>query len=634
MLNLNNIALRRGSQLLFERAEVTFYPGDRAGIVGANGCGKSSLFALILGELEADAGEIYLAGNPVVAHVAQETRITDRRAIDHVIDGDRELRQVQRALAQAEARDEGERLATLHGQLDAIGGYTAEARAARLMRGLGFQPAQEQARVGELSGGWQMRLNLAQALMCRSDLLLLDEPTNHLDLDAVIWLQSWLEGYQGTLLLISHDRDFLDRVTNRIMHIENGRVDSYSGNYAAFEHQRAERLQQQQAAFEKQQAEIAHIQRFVDRFRAQANKARQAQSRIKALERMERITPVDPENAFRFEFLSPLKLPTPLLKLDKAECGYADTRVLAGVDLNLVPGDRIGLLGRNGAGKSTLVKSLAGHLPLRNGERFAAQDLRIGYFEQHQLEQLDPRASPLLHLQRLDKTAREQTLRDYLGRFGFRGDMALAPVAPMSGGERARLVLALLIYQRPNLLLLDEPTNHLDLDMRDALALALQGYSGALVVIAHDRHLLRSTTDRLMLVSDGCLQDFDGDLDDYARWLNRNLPGDVGRDAGTTAAKPSTLERKQQRRRDAERRQALQPLRKQVNQLERQLASLQQQQDDLEQQLADPAMYDDSASDQLQRLLQKQSEVNRDRTRIENEWFDLMAQLETAEAAD
>ncbi len=627
MLNLNNIALRRGRQLLFEQASLTFYPGDRAGIVGANGCGKSSLFSLILGELEADAGELYLAGDPVVAHVAQETHATDRRAIDYVIDGDRELRQVQQALAEAEARDEGERLARLYGQLESIGGYSAEARAARLMSGLGFQPEQEQVRVGELSGGWQMRLNLAQALMCRSDLLLLDEPTNHLDLDAVIWLQSWLESYPGTLLLISHDRDFLDRVSNRIVHMEHGRIHSYSGNYAAFERQRAERLQQQQQAYEKQQAEIAHIQKFIDRFRAQANKARQAQSRIKALERMEQITPVDPEHAFRFEFLKPDKLPTPLLKLEKAECGYSDTRVLDNVNLNIVPGDRIGLLGRNGAGKSTLVKSLAGQLALRDGERFTAQDLRIGYFEQHQLEQLDGEATPLLHLKRLDPKAREQALRDYLGRFGFRGDMALSRVAPMSGGERARLVLALLIYQRPNLLLLDEPTNHLDLDMRDALALALQDFSGALVVIAHDRHLLRSTTDKLLLVSDGRLQAFDGDLDDYARWLTRNQ----GSEQPAAAAQPSAGERKQQRQREAGRRQALQPLRKQVNRLERRLESLQQQQDEIAQQLGDPALYEDSAGERLQQLLDKQGEVRRERDQVEGEWFTAMAELEAAE---
>ena len=629
MLNLTNIALRRGRELLFERANVTCYPGDRVGVVGANGCGKSSLFALIRGELEPDAGELHLAGHPVIAHVAQETRATDRRAIDYVIDGDRELRRVQQALAEAEARDAGEELARLHGQIDSMDGYTAEARAARLMSGLGFAPEQEQVRVGELSGGWQMRLNLAQALMCRSDLLLLDEPTNHLDLDAVIWLQGWLQSYQGTLLLISHDRDFLDRVCNRIVHIERGRVTCYGGNYAAFEHQRFEQLQQQQAAYEKQQAEIAHIQRFIDRFRAQANKARQAQSRIKALERMEHIAPVDPEHAFRFEFFAPEKLPTPLLKMEAAVCGYPDTPVLRNVNLNIVPGERIGLLGRNGAGKSTLVKSLAGQLPLRDGERFTAQDLRIGYFEQHQLEQLDSDATPLLHLQRLDPSAREQTLRDYLGRFGFRGEMALSRVAPMSGGERARLVLALLIYQRPNLLLLDEPTNHLDLDMRDALALALQDFTGALVVIAHDRHLLRSTTDKLLLVSDGRLREFDGDLDDYAQWLNQNQAS-----APTSAGKASSAERKQQRKREAERRQALQPLRKQISQLERRLESLQTQQATLEKELADPAVYEAGAGDRLQQLLDRQASVKREHSEVENAWFEAIAELEAAETTD
>lgn len=632
MLNLNNVALRRGPQLLFEQATVTFYHGDRAGIVGVNGCGKSSLFALILGELDVDAGDIYLAGNPVVAHVAQETAAATCSAIDYVIDGDRELREVQEALIDAEARNAGERMANLYSQLESIGGYSAEARAGRLMHGLGFQPEQEQTPVAQLSGGWRMRLNLAQALMCRSDLLLLDEPTNHLDLDAVIWLQNWLLGYQGTLLLISHDRDFLDQVTTRITHIEQGRFYNYSGNYAAFERQRAERLLQQQAAYQKQQAEVAHIQSFIDRFRVQANKARQAQSRIKALERMELITPIDPEHTFRFSFLSPAKLPTPLLKLEQAGCGYADTPVLSDVDLNIVPGDRIGLLGRNGAGKSTLVKSLAGHLALRAGERFAAADLRIGYFEQHQLEQLDSAASPLLHIQRLDRTAREQTLRNFLGQFGFRGDMATQPVAPLSGGERARLVLAMLAYQKPNLLLLDEPTNHLDLDMRDALALALQDFSGALVVIAHDRHLLRSTTDKLILVSGGRVNTFDGDLDDYARWLTTNTDNAAGDTSPENAAsRQSAGDRKQQRRRDAAQRKAMQPLQQKVKKLEKQMDLLQTQQKEIESQLADESVYSADASQKLRTLLQQQAEVGRQRVSVEAEWFAAIADLEAAE---
>ncbi|MEX2523693.1 MAG: ATP-binding cassette domain-containing protein, partial [Gammaproteobacteria bacterium] len=628
MLNLTNIALRRGPHLLFENVDLTFYPGDRAGIVGANGCGKSSLFALILGELEADAGEMHLAGDPVIAHVAQETPAGRRPAIEYVIDGDAELRRIQQALVQAEADGDGHRLANLYGRLESIGGYSAEARAGRLMSGLGFEPEQESLPVGELSGGWRMRLNLAQALMCRSDLLLLDEPTNHLDLDAVIWLQNWLLGYQGTLLLISHDRDFLDRVTTRIVHMERGRVYAYSGNYAAFERQRAERLQQQQAAYEKQQTEIEHIRKFINRFRAQANKAKQAQSRIKALERMELITPVDPEHAFRFEFLPPVKLPSPLLKMDGAECGYPGVPVLNDVDLNILPGDRIGLLGRNGAGKSTLVKSLAGKLPLRAGERVGAQELRIGFFEQHQLQQLDPGASPLLHMQRLDKSAREQSLRNFLGQFGFRGEMALAPVAPFSGGERARLVLAMLVYQRPNLLLLDEPTNHLDLDMRDALAFALQDYTGALVVIAHDRHLLRSTTDQLILVSNGRVQPFDGDLDDYARWLMANS-GDTAAAAEPAASGSiSSAGRKEQRRREAEQRQALHSLRKQVSKLEQRLESLQRQQADIEQELA--GLYATGDRSELEAMLRKQAETRQERSRVEEEWFEALAQLESA----
>ncbi len=633
MLNINHLALRRGTQLLIEDANVIIRPGERCGLVGANGCGKSSLFSLILGDLEPDAGEVRLAGNPVIAHVAQESPADDRAAIEHVMDGDHELREVQHALRQAEERQQGEHIAILHGRLEAIEGYGAEARAARLMHGLGFRPGDEQVSIASLSGGWRVRLNLAQALMCRSELLLLDEPTNHLDLDAVIWLQNWLEAYSGTLLLISHDRDFLDRVTNRILHIEGHGLHSYSGNYAAFERQRSERLIQQQDAYERQQAEIRHIQRFIDRFRAQATKARQAQSRIKALERMETIAPVDPTQTFRFAFRKPDKLPNPLLRLEKADCGYPGETVLGRVDLDLAPGDRIGLLGRNGAGKSTLIRTLAGDLPHLGGERFTAQDLRIGYFAQHQLEQLDDEASPLLHLQRLDPAASVQPLRDYLGQFGFPGDMALAPAGPFSGGERARLVLAMLVYGKPNLLLLDEPTNHLDLDMRDALALALQDFPGALVVIAHDRHLLHSTVDRLLLVHDGVADEFRGDLDDYARWLISGESRSGPREAADGSATPGTSSRKVQRQQQARRRLALQPLRREVARLEQHLEALQKQLHRTETALADPELYQPAEGQRLQALLEEQGRIRRSLEDTEHACLDAMARLEEEERA-
>ncbi|MFO7592753.1 MAG: ATP-binding cassette domain-containing protein, partial [Pseudomonadota bacterium] len=515
MIRFNALSLRRGPRLLFADACLTINPGQKVGITGANGCGKSSLFALIRNELHADSGELSLPPDWVIAHVAQETPATERSAIDYVLDGDAELRQLEQQLRDAEADNDGHLLGELHARMENIGGYTAHARAARLLDGLGFTGEQIEQPVRAFSGGWRMRLNLAQALMCRSDLLLLDEPTNHLDLDAVIWLQEWLAQYPGTLLLISHDRDFLDEVANTILHIEQQRLTLYTGNYSAFEQMRAEKLALQQSAYEKQQKEIQHIESFVNRFRAKATKAKQAQSRLKSLERMERIAPAHVDSPFHFSFLPPHKLPTPLLTLDRVDVGYGGQAIVHGANLSLQPGDRIGLLGHNGAGKSTLIKHIAGELEPIAGEIITARELRIGYFAQHQLEQLDPEASPVQHLQRIDPKASEQSLRDYIGGFGFSNDMALSPVAPFSGGEKSRLVLAMLVYQRPNLLLLDEPTNHLDLEMRHAMAMALQEYQGALVVVSHDRHLLRSVTDTLYLVHDGQVKEFDGDLEDY-----------------------------------------------------------------------------------------------------------------------
>ncbi|MCG8427747.1 MAG: ATP-binding cassette domain-containing protein [Chromatiales bacterium] len=631
MLRFDHLSLRRGTKLLFADASFAIHPGQRAGVTGANGTGKSSLFALIRNELHADEGEFSMPRDWVIAHVAQETPSDSRSALDFVLDGDAELRDIERQLAEAEQHNQGERIASLHGRLENIGGYSAPARAGQLIHGLGFQPGEEHNPVNSFSGGWRMRLNLARALMCRSDLLLLDEPTNHLDLDAVIWLEEWLKSYPGTLLLISHDRDFLDAVTSHIAHIEQDRVTLYTGNYSAFERVRSERLANQQAIYEKQQREIAHIQSYVDRFRAKATKARQAQSRLKALERMELIAPAHVDSPFHFKFQKPEKTPHPLLRLEACACGYGDLQILSTINLSLSPGDRIGLLGPNGAGKSTLIKLLAGELPLQAGKRQTAQDLNIGYFAQHQLDQLHPEHTPLEHLMQLDPKASEQFLRNYVGGFGFSGERADSKVAPFSGGEKARLVLALLIYQRPNLLLLDEPTNHLDLEMRHALSQALQGFEGAMVIVSHDRHLLRTTTDELHLVNAGKADEFKGDLDDYPKWLadNRNLALKPFTEA--PAAEHSATARKDRKRQEAERRQQLQPLKKKLQKHEKELEQLSDKQAELETALADPNIYEADSKEQLKKLLTEKAVVDKALGEAEEAWLEASEALEAAQ---
>lgn len=623
MIVCQDLSLQLGGHPLLNQINLTVHPGWRVGITGRNGTGKSSLFALLRGKLHADGGHLSIPANWQIAHIAQETPATERLALDFVMDGDEPLRELQRQLEQAEQADDGHRMAHLYSELEAIGGYTADNRAAQLLSGLGFNTAQLTHPISSFSGGWRMRLNLAQALMCRSDLLLLDEPTNHLDLDAVLWLEQWLSSYRGTLLLISHDRDFLDQVVQSIIHLHAQSLTLYRGNYTQFERIRAEHLAQQQVLYTKQQQEIAHVESYINRFRAQATKARQAQSRLKTLERMTLIAAAHVDSPFHFSIPEPTSTPTPLLTLRQVELGYSlQSPILHNLNWQLNPGDRLGLLGRNGAGKSTLIKLLAGSLAPLSGEYTTANTLQRGYFAQHQLEYLDVSSPALLHLQRLSPTVREQTLRDFLGGFGFAGDYATSRlVGSFSGGERARLALALLVWQRPNLLLLDEPTNHLDIEMRSALSFALQNYSGALIVVSHDRHLLRSITDQFYLVDQGRLSVFDGDIEDYHQWLNQSRTQSVKKNA---ASVPKVLPKSDSKSNSNERKNLL----SQINKVEKQLASLQQQQQQLEAKLSDAQWYDTAKQAQLQPLLTQQMDLNAAFTKAEEHWLQLHEALE------
>ncbi|MCD9466231.1 ABC transporter ATP-binding protein [Photobacterium iliopiscarium] len=635
MIIFSDIQLLRGGKVLLENATATINPGDKVGLVGKNGCGKSTLFALLKNELSLDGGNCQFPSNWELAWVAQETPALERAAIEYVIDGDREYRELERQLIAAELADNGNKVAELHGKIDTIGGYSINARAAELLNGLGFSQHQMQWNLTQFSGGWRMRLNLAQALLCRSDLLLLDEPTNHLDLDAVMWLEKWLQSYRGTLVLISHDRDFLDPVINRIIHVENQTMNSYSGNYSSFEVQRAEKLILQQAMFQKQQKQMTHMQSYIERFRYKASKARQAQSRIKALERMEKVLPAQLDNPFMFEFREPTALPNPILMMDHVAAGYDDLLILEKIRLNLVPGSRIGLLGRNGAGKSTLIKMLAGELPAKAGDMAFSQGVKIGYFAQHQLETLYLDDTPIQHMARIAPNSTEQQLRDYLGSFGFLGDKALEKVGPFSGGEKARLVLALIVWQRPNLLLLDEPTNHLDLDMRQALTFALQSYEGAMVIVSHDRYLLRATTDDLYLVHDRQVMPFDGDLSDYHKWLTEQQRSERREQQ---AAKPETnkdnsaASRKEQKRLDAEFRKQTAPIRKEVTKLEKQMDKLNAIITAAETELSDSTIYEPENKAQMNQQLKLQGDAKSDLEDIEVAWMELQEQLEEMES--
>ncbi|MGY4491770.1 ribosomal protection-like ABC-F family protein [Pseudomonas sp. TE3610] len=630
MIRLQNLTLQRGPQRLLEDAELTLHAGQKAGLIGANGAGKSTLFALLRGELVPDSGDCQLPADWRIAHMRQEVDTLERIAVDYVLDGDLRLREVQQQLAAAEAAHDGAAQARLHAELDSADGYTADARARKLLAGLGFTNDQMDREVGSFSGGWRMRLNLAQALMCPSDLLLLDEPTNHLDLDAILWLEEWLKSYPGTLMLISHDRDFLDAVVDHVAHVEQCKLTLYRGGYTAFERARAERLAQQQQAYEKQQAQRAHMEKYIARFKAQATKARQAQSRIKALERMEELSAAHVDSPFDFVFRESQKISSPLLDLSEGRLGYGDKVILEKVKLQLTPGARIGLLGPNGAGKSTLIKNLAGELSPIGGRLVRGENLTVGYFAQHQLDSLDSKASPLLHLQRLAPTEREQTLRDFLGGFDFRGARIDEPVLNFSGGEKARLALALIAWERPNLLLLDEPTNHLDLEMRLALTMALQEFSGAVLVVSHDRHLLKSTTDDFLLVADGKVEAFDGDLDDYTRWLAdyrlRNAP------VSNAPANPDKTDKKAQRQAAAALRQQLAPHKREADKLEAELGKVHEQLAKVEAALGDSGIYEAGRKDELRDQLAQQAKLKVREAELEEAWMIALETLETMQA--
>ena len=635
MIVFNNISLKRGQTELLDNAVATITPKQKVGLVGKNGCGKSSLLALLKKELQPEGGDVTYPSNWAVSWVNQETPALDVSAIDYVIQGDREYCRLQQELAWANEQNDGNAIARIHDRLDAINAWTIRSRAETLLHGLGFTQVETNHAVKSFSGGWRMRLNLAQALLCPSDLLLLDEPTNHLDLEAVIWLERWLVNYQGTLVLISHDRDFLDPIVNKILHIEHQKLNEYTGDYSSFEVQRATKLAQQVAMYRQQQQKIAHLQNYIDRFKAKATKAKQAQSRVKALERMELIAPAYADNPFTFAFRSPATLPSPLVMIEQASAGYGEgesvVEILSKIKLNLVPGSRIGLLGKNGAGKSTLIKLLAGELTAISGNVQLAKGVQLGYFAQHQLDTLRADESALWHMQKIAPEQTEQQVRDYLGSFAFHGDKVNQAVKSFSGGEKARLVLALIVWQRPNLLLLDEPTNHLDLDMRQALTEALVDYEGSLVVVSHDRHLLRNTVEEFYLVHDKQVEEFKGDLDDYQKWLteqNSQLISKSNDEIEATENATSNQNRKEQKRREAELRQQTAPFRKKIVQLEDKMDKYSQQLVEIENQLSDSELYNAENKEKLTALLNEQVTVKKSLEIVEADWMIAQETLE------
>lgn len=653
MIRLQQLSLMRGTKPLFDKTDLTLNPGDKIGLIGANGAGKSTLFAMLRNELQPDQGDIDFSRNWRMAYVAQETPALEREAIEYAIDGDATLRKLEQELATLEAQpdsaDVGHRMGELHGHLADADAYTVRSRAEQLLNGLGFSHQQMTQPVSSFSGGWRMRLNLAQALMCPSDLLLLDEPTNHLDLDAILWLEEWLKRYAGTLIVISHDRDFLDGVVNVIAHIDDRKFKRYSGNYSSFERQRAAQMILAAGMLEKQQRKQAHLQSFIDRFKAQATKAKQAQSRIKALARMEELAPLRAAAEFSFEFREPLRAPNPLLTMDNAAIGYRiedmpDKQIASGINFSLQTGQRIGLLGVNGAGKSTFIKTIAGELQTLSGDSQFGKGLVIGYFAQHQLEMLRHEESPLWHLARIAPTTREQELRNFLGSFNFPGEMVTSPIAPFSGGEKARLALALIVWQRPNLLLLDEPTNHLDLETREALTDALAQFDGTLVLVSHDRHLLRATTDQFLIVANERLTPFDGDLDDYRDWLFKTKLNSKETSAAkvaapvavVVAAPMSNQDRREQKKSEAEQRAQLatqKPIESRIKKLEQQLEKLHTKKKEIDTRLTSPDLYEPQQKDQLKALLADQAYVAQECDAVEAEWLTQQDALEKLLAA-
>ncbi len=642
MIQLDQVSLRRGGRVLFQKASMQLHPGWKIGLTGVNGAGKSTLFAAFLGEIGSDEGTLTRPAVWTVAHMAQEIKALDMKAIDFVLSGDEEYWDIQNKLNAPEQLNDTE-LAQLYGRFDEISGYAAPAKASQLMAGLGFFDYQSELDVSSFSGGWRMRLNLARTLMSRSDLLLLDEPTNHLDLDAVLWLEDWLKAYEGTLVLISHDRDFLDAITDHILHIENQELTLYTGNYSTFERTRSERLAQQQQAYEKQQETRAHLQKYIDRFKAKATKAKQAQSRIKQLERMQELSAAHVDTPFTFSFREPTKMSSPLLQMENVDIGYGDKLIATNINLQITPNSRIGLLGMNGAGKSTLIKSLVGDLALMKGQRKASELLNIGYFAQHQMDALDGQASPMLQLARIaDKKISEASLRSFLGSFGFSGERMDTPSEGFSGGERARLALALIVWQRPNVLILDEPTNHLDLDMRHALTMALQDFEGAVVLVSHERQLIASVCDELLLVHAGKCREFDGDLVEYADWLRQARIEMLK--AGNTPAAPvksevvaktvvSKVDKEAQRKEAAQRREQTRPLRKSIEKCEKEIEKLSPRLAILEEQLADSALYDAARKDDLLKIMNEQTELKAQLARAEENMLELMMELEELEAS-
>lgn len=642
MIQLDQLSIRRGGRILFQKASMQLHPGWKIGLTGVNGAGKSTLFSALLGGIESDSGSLTRPNIWTVAHMAQEIKALDMKAIDFVLSGDEEYWQIQDQLNHPENLSNDE-LAHLYSRFEEIHGYTASSKASQLMAGLGFFEHQSELLVSSFSGGWRMRLNLARTLMSRSDLLLLDEPTNHLDLDAILWLEDWLKAYEGTLILISHDRDFLDAITDHILHIENQILTLYTGNYSTFETTRAERLAQQQQAFEKQQEAKAHLQKFIDRFKAKATKARQAQSRIKQLERMQELAPAHVDNPFTFSFREPSKMSSPLLTLEHADIGYGDKLIVTNVNLQITPTSRIGLLGMNGAGKSTLIKSLVGDLALIQGVRKDSELLNIGYFAQHQMDALDGNASPMLQLARIaDPKISEATLRSFLGSFGFSGERMDTPSESFSGGERARLALALIVWLRPNVLILDEPTNHLDLDMRHALTMALQDFEGAVVLVSHERQLIASVCDELILVHAGQSKEFDGDLQDYAAWLrqaridmmkNGQKPSAPIQSQVVEKTSISKVDKEAQRKEAARQRELSHPIRKNIEKIESQIGKIQPRLVEIEESLADSALYEANRKDDLLKLMNEQTELKTKLEQAEEQMLELMMELETLESS-